>query len=99
MKVNKDITLFEFGFISKSDQASSDEIKRISAKSYDYLKKMSLSDSEDRKLFKLSSKNGVEVLQVRNYAGVIFTPDVTQIEVLPKIGQTAVMRAKLVTPC
>lgn len=89
MKVNKDITLFEFGFISKSDQASSDEIKRISAKSYDYLKKMSLSDSEDRKLFKLSSKNGVEVLQVRNYAGVIFTPDVTQIEVLPKIGQNS----------
>ncbi|WP_253825745.1 McrC family protein [Vibrio sp. RE86] len=29
----------------------------------------------------------MEVLQVQNYAGVIFTPDKTQIEVLPKIGK------------
>ncbi|WP_413699291.1 5-methylcytosine restriction system specificity protein McrC [Psychromonas sp. KJ10-10] len=29
----------------------------------------------------------MEVLQVQNYAGVIFTPDRTQIEVLPKIGK------------
>nr|WP_232847234.1 McrC family protein [Shewanella nanhaiensis] len=29
----------------------------------------------------------MEVLQVQNYAGVIFTPDRTQIEVLPKVGK------------
>ncbi|MEZ9661868.1 5-methylcytosine restriction system specificity protein McrC, partial [Vibrio sp. 10N.261.52.F3] len=29
----------------------------------------------------------MEVLQVQNYAGVMFTPDKTQIEILPKIGK------------
>ncbi|WP_428810596.1 McrC family protein [Vibrio makurazakiensis] len=30
----------------------------------------------------------MEVLQVQSYAGVIFTPDKTQIEVLPKVGKS-----------
>ncbi|WP_305417952.1 hypothetical protein [Photobacterium leiognathi] len=43
--------------------------------------------SGERNLLKLKSVQGMEVLQVQNYAGVLFTPDGTQLEILPKIGK------------
>ncbi|WP_072054244.1 McrC family protein [Aliivibrio fischeri] len=90
MKAKKEITLFEFGFVAKDDRAEAhSRVQKISARSYDYLKRMCLGDESDRKLLKLRSLDGMEVLQVQNYAGVIFTPDKTQIEVLPKIGKSA----------
>lgn len=88
MKAKKEITLFEFGFVAKDDRAEAHScVQKVSASSYDYLKRMCLGDESDRKLLKLRSLDGMEVLQVQNYAGVIFTPDKTQIEVLPKIGK------------
>ncbi|OCH40712.1 McrC family protein [Aliivibrio fischeri] len=89
MKAKKEITLFEFGFVAKDDRAEvHSRVQKVSASSYDYLKRMCLGDESDRKLLKLRSLDGMEVLQVQNYAGVIFTPDKTQIEVLPKIGKS-----------
>ena len=88
MKAKKEITLFEFGFVTKDDRAEGhSRVQKISVSSYDYLKCMCLGDESDRKLLKLRSLDGMEVLQVQNYAGVIFTPDKTQIEVLPKNRQ------------
>lgn len=81
MIAKKEITLFEFGFVSKDSNAEPHpSIEKISARSYDYLKQLCLSEVEDSRLLKLRSVDGMEVLQVQNYAGVIFTPDRTQIE-------------------
>jgi 5-methylcytosine-specific restriction enzyme subunit McrC len=89
VQASKEITLFEFGFLAKDKEAENHpRVQKISAKSYDYLKSLCLADKKESRLFKLCSINGMkEVLQVQNYAGVIFTPDKTQIEVLPKIGK------------
>ncbi|MGF1836376.1 McrC family protein [Photobacterium sanguinicancri] len=91
VKPKKEITVFEFDFVAKAIKAergtSHPNVHTVTAKSYDYLKQMCLGEKSDRKLFKLRSIDGMEVLQVQNYAGVIFTPDKTQIEVLPKIGR------------
>ncbi|MGR5130399.1 McrC family protein [Photobacterium swingsii] len=91
VKPQKALTVFEFDFVAKAMKAESDtshpNVHKVTAKSYDYLKQICLGDKSDRKLFKLRSIDGMEVLQVQNYAGVIFTPDKTQIEVLPKIGR------------
>lgn len=88
MIAKKEITLFEFGFVAKDNKAESHpRVEKVSERSYDYLKQICLSEAEDSRLFKLRSIGGMEVLQVQNYAGVIFTPDSTQIEVLPKVGK------------
>jgi 5-methylcytosine-specific restriction enzyme subunit McrC len=88
MKSRKEITLFEFGFVAKDLKADTHtSVHKISAQSYDYLKQLCLRGESDSKLLKVRSIDGMEVLQVQNYAGVIFTPDRTQIEVLPKIGK------------
>jgi len=89
-KLTKTISLFEFDFlISEQDKSQScvSNIKAISQVAFEYLKKLCLSGGKDSRLLKLRSLNSSEVLQVQNYAGVIFTPDKTQIEVLPKVGK------------
>ena len=84
------IHLFEFDFlISETDKASvtQENVKVVSIAAFKYLKQLCLSGSKDSRLLKLKSLHRSEVLQVQNYAGVIFTPDKTQIEVLPKVGK------------
>ncbi|HIF9190073.1 TPA: McrC family protein [Photobacterium damselae] len=88
MKVKNTVTLFEFGYITNDRKANEhDHIQVISDNAYLYLKGMCLSDERERNLLKLKSVQGMEVLQVQNYAGVLFTPDGTQLEILPKIGK------------
>jgi 5-methylcytosine-specific restriction enzyme subunit McrC len=88
MKVKNAVTLFEFGYITNDRKASEHEhIQGISDNAYQYLKGICLSDERERNLLKLKSVQGMEVLQVQNYAGVLFTPDGTQLEILPKIGK------------
>lgn len=85
----KDITLFEYAYLVSEEHAITPTLHQvavISAAAFAYLKKMALSQAKERQLFRLCSKYGVEALQAQNYAGVIFTPDGTQIEVLPKLG-------------
>ncbi|PSV15160.1 restriction endonuclease [Photobacterium kishitanii] len=97
MKVKNNVTLFEFGYITNDRKASEHEhIQVISDKAYQYLKGICLSDERERNLLKLKSVQGMEVLQVQNYAGVLFTPDGTQLEILPKIGkkQSACQKAE-----
>ncbi|WP_241570000.1 McrC family protein [Rosenbergiella collisarenosi] len=88
MQIRKEVTVFEFGLLAKSSKAQAySHIEQISSAAFEYLKVMCLSESSERRLLKLRSTNGIEVLQLQNYAGVIFTPDGTQIEVLPKVGK------------
>lgn len=95
MRANKEITLFEFDCLVSDEGAKQaayksseySHIQVISNIAYGYLKSLCLSDESESKLLQLRRRHNMEVLQVQNYAGVIFTPDRTQIEVLPKIGK------------
>ncbi len=82
------LTVFEYGLISASDKANTvARVQKISCQAFEYLKKICLSDEVDSAYLKLKVANGMEVLQMQNYAGVIICPDGTQIEVLPKIAK------------
>lgn len=87
-ELKKQVTVFEFGHLGYGEKAqASAKIKVISKNAYDYLKGICLCDEEESRFLRLKQLGGCEVLQVQNYAGVIFTPDKTQIEVLPKVGR------------
>ncbi len=86
---DKNITVFEFGFVTACHKAKPrKDIKVISNDAFEYLKTCCLCDESDSRFLKLKITDGMEVLQVQNYVGVIFTPDRTQIEVLPKTSKT-----------
>ncbi|EGA70248.1 hypothetical protein VISI1226_13491 [Vibrio sinaloensis DSM 21326] len=92
MKAKQEITLFEYDCLVSEDvvqeQSATSHIQAISKSAYEYLKQLCLGDERENRLIQLRRRSGMEVLQVQNYAGVIFTPDKTQIEVLPKIGKS-----------
>lgn len=46
-------------------------------------------EQASRRIFRLRSHNSEEVLQVRNFVGVIQTPTGQQIEILPKVGMSS----------
>ncbi|GHE85932.1 McrC family protein [Thalassotalea profundi] len=90
--VKKQVTVFEFGYLGNGDDKSgkaqaSPKIKAISEKAYEYLKSLCLCDESESRFLRLKQIDSCEVLQVQNYAGVLFTPDGTQIEVLPKVAK------------
>jgi 5-methylcytosine-specific restriction enzyme subunit McrC len=83
--VKKQITVFEFGYLGFGDKAEkSDRIEPISEQAFQYLKNLCLHDISESRFLRNTIIEQCEVLQVKNYAGVLFTPDGTQIEVLPK---------------
>ncbi|MDN3696179.1 McrC family protein [Vibrio cortegadensis] len=85
-------TVFEYGYLT-CDQAACDEFsaKLISKNDFNYLKEVSLSadESETNKCLGLTKRYGYELIQVKNYVGVLFTPTGEHIEVLPKTGRKA----------
>lgn len=92
LAVKKQTTVFEFGYLGNGDDKSgkaqaSPKIKAISEKAYEYLKSLCLCDESESRFLRLKQIDSCEVLQVQNYAGVLFTPDGTQIEVLPKVAK------------
>ncbi|EAP93674.1 hypothetical protein V12B01_08170 [Vibrio splendidus 12B01] len=92
MRTNKEISLFEFSYlVSESSDVGREvnHVEPIAHSAFVFLKQIALGSKEDNKLFRLCKKSGSEALQVRNHAGVIFTPDGTHIEVLPKVGRTS----------
>lgn len=87
-RIQTAITVFEFGYLGVGDKAEqSKRITRISNAAFTYLKQLCLCDESESRFLSLKSIENTEVLQLQNYAGVLFTPDGTQIEVLPKIGR------------
>ncbi|MGR5448488.1 McrC family protein [Vibrio sp. PNB22_3_1] len=82
-------TVFEYGYLS-FDKSARDELgaELISKSAFEYLKEVCLSanGSEASKCLGLTKRYGHELIQVKNYVGVLFTPTGEHIEVLPKTG-------------
>lgn len=93
-------TVFEYGYLT-CDKAASDELgaKTISKRAFEYLKDVSLSaeESDTSKCLGLTKRFGHELLQVKNYVGVLFTPTGEHIEVLPKTGRKSVTHEQAVS--
>lgn len=83
------ITVFEFGLLVSEDESSDSDFTAIPTQTFNFLESMCLSEEENEsgKFLHLRSVNRQKVLQVKNYAGIIFTPYGVQIEVLPKIAK------------
>jgi 5-methylcytosine-specific restriction enzyme subunit McrC len=85
LSVKKQLSVFEFSYLGFGSKAElSGRIYVIPESAYTYLKKLCLCDDSESGFLRISFVDNCEVLQVLNYAGVLFTPDGTQIEVLPK---------------
>lgn len=81
-------SVVEYGCLGACERArTSSRITRIPVKAFDYLRKLCVCDESETPFLNLRNRDGAEVLQVQNYAGVILTPDGCQIEVLPKIAK------------
>ncbi len=103
MSLRNDIALFEYAYLVSEESGITPiphEVEAISPLAFRYLKEMALGSGQDNRLFRLCKKLGAEALQVQNYAGVIFTPDGTQVEVLPKLGRPVQANdTDTATPC
>ncbi|REL27747.1 restriction endonuclease [Thalassotalea euphylliae] len=93
-RVKQQARVFEFGYLGNGDDneygaqvKAANKITAISGRAYEYLKNLCLCDKSESRFLRLRQVEHCEVLQVKNYAGVVFTPDGTQIEVLPKIAK------------
>ncbi|HFQ5077806.1 TPA: McrC family protein [Vibrio vulnificus] len=88
-------TVFEYGYLS-FDKSACDEFgaELISKSAFEYLKEVCLSanESETSKCLGLTKRYGHELIQVKNYVGVLFSPTGEHIEVLPKTGRKATDR-------
>ncbi|MCF7482933.1 McrC family protein [Vibrio sp. J1-1] len=82
-------TVFEYGYLTSQevDQAVL-KTSRVSENTYNYLKEVCLGSDEGSvgKCLNLTKRYGYELIQVKNYVGVLFTPTGEHIEVLPKVG-------------
>lgn len=82
------ISVFEFDFLCVALPSNGQErFRQISRQAFEYIKQLCLSKETAQPAFKLRIQHQREVLQAQNFAGVVITPDGTQIEILPKIGK------------
>lgn len=89
-------SVIEYGCLGSCEQSlASNRITWVPAKAFEYLRKLCVCDESDTPFLKLRNRDGAEVLQVQNYAGVILTPGGCQIEVLPKIAKSDSEVAKI----
>ena len=85
--MSKTTTVREYGhlFAASENPPSIDPKGQISNAAFKWLRKIALSESEKSSPFLiLTARDGVECLKVKNFVGVISTPDGTVIEILPK---------------
>ena len=78
------VQIFEFGHVTSHSGILNNTMPVISESAFNYLKLLALSEHESARALRLKGVKGVEAIQFQNYAGVIVTPDGTQIEILPK---------------
>lgn len=82
------VVVFEFDKLGAGEGAElSDNIVAVSDAAFAYLKRLCLCSTKESRFLSLTMADNCEVVQVKNYAGVVFTPDGTHIEILPKIGR------------
>ena len=88
--MDNSIIVFEYGYLANvANKTDSKRISWIPSADYEYLKHLCLCTESESSFIRLKMIDSTEVLQTQNYAGVILTPDGTQIEILPKIGKAA----------
>lgn len=84
------LTVFEFGYLTCDEHAAqANGYTLISANAFQYLERFCLNENKGNvgRFLKLCSRFGDKLLQVRNYVGVLFTPNGEHIEVLPKVAK------------
>ena len=82
------LQVYEFDCIAvETDKVSLNGVTPVPLFAFQYLKQICLNESVNTQFLRLKNLGSTEVLQFQNYAGVILTPDGTQIEVLPKIAK------------
>ncbi|WP_104028037.1 McrC family protein [Vibrio jasicida] len=84
------LTVFEFGYLTCDEHAAqANGYTLISANAFQYLERLCLNENKGNvgRFLKLCSRFGDKLLQVRNYVGVLFTPNGEHIEVLPKVAK------------
>ncbi|WP_067522666.1 McrC family protein [Endozoicomonas ascidiicola] len=85
--MNNTISIFEYDFLST--RIENERCRKISRAAFDYLETLCLEGTDQfGSLLRLNRYHGHRALQVRNYAGVIATPDGLHIEILPKTGRS-----------
>lgn len=80
-------SVFEYGYlVNEEDSGKLTDSVSLPASAFHWLEQRCLNDedSEDRRLLSLRALNGIKVIQVKNYVGVIALPQQRMIEVLPK---------------
>lgn len=88
MNNHNHVVVYEFDRLGTGEKAeASNRIMSVQASTFAYLKRLCLCESSESRFLSMKMVDNCEVLQVKNYAGVIFTPDGTHIEILPKIGR------------
>lgn len=93
------LSVFEYDLLG-SGKAASVGAKLVPQPVFDYLEMLSLTHVQGSQFIKLTSRSGVKLLQVQNYAGMLSTPYGFQLEILPKVGKnltTASARETLLT--
>lgn len=82
------VQIFEYGYVCSYQQTTVPSgVVAVSKHAYQYLRKLSLSDSTESKSLRIKSVGTIEAIQFLNYVGVLVTPDGSQIEVLPKVAK------------
>lgn len=84
--MNNVISVFEYGLLGAGKSLPS-TIYAIPSATFSYLESLALSE-KGCSFLRLTSHAGHRVLQVQNYAGVLYTPTGTQLEILPKVGKS-----------
>ncbi|WP_318421109.1 McrC family protein [Photobacterium leiognathi] len=86
-------TVFEFDFLCfNKEVAKTRGYAYIPKSDFDYLSNKVSQDEQSNlsNALKWQRKQGTEIIQVQNYAGVIFVPSGQHVEVLPKTGKASV---------
>ncbi|MFE8115681.1 McrC family protein [Brenneria goodwinii] len=79
------ISVFEYDLLG-TDKALSIGATLVPQEVFDYLESLAL-DEQGCAFLRLTSRLGCRLLQVQNYAGVLYTPYGIQLEILPKVGR------------
>ena len=81
------LSIREFGLLSAEGEDNGLDYRRVSSEVYDELRASALGEADQEsgaQFLRLTSRQGVECVQVCNYVGLIQTSNGCQIEILPK---------------
>ena len=85
-----ELSIREFGYILESENISNINLDccSVSKSAWSFLERFAYSNEKKDRFVRTASYNGRKALQVKNFVGVISTPDGTHIEILPKTSES-----------